>query len=296
LLDSLLQEIIMTCIKCTKVAQLLRQSSALNLRIGTCLIAKRQYSDEGGYSDLKQTHFGFQTVGEAEKRDKVLSVFHNVADKYDMMNDVMSAGVHRIWKDYFVSKINPNKDMKLLDVAGGTGDIAFRFLDSGGGSVVVCDINPSMLGVGQDRARDRGYLDSQIKWQEGDAQALPFDDNSFDCYTIAFGIRNVVKIDAALKEARRVLKPGGRFLCLEFSKVTVPGLDVLYNTYSFQIIPPLGHVIAGDWNSYQYLVESIQQFPDQETFSSMIREAGFGFVKHENLTGGIAAVHSAFKL
>ena len=186
--------------------------------------------------------------------------------------------------------------MKLLDVAGGTGDIAFRFLERGGGEVVVCDINKSMLEVGEDRAASRGFADSQISWVEGDAQALSFEDNSFDCYTIAFGIRNVVKVEAALREARRVLRPGGRFLCLEFSKVTVPGLAALYDLYSFQVIPPVGHVIAGDWSSYQYLVESIRQFPDQDTFASMIRDAGFGFVKYENLTGGIAAIHSAFKL
>ena len=241
---------------------------------------------KSGYSDSQQTHFGFQTVGEEEKRDKVLSVFHNVADNYDMMNDVMSAGVHRLWKDHFVQKIQPDRSMKLLDVAGGTGDIAFRFLERGGGEVVVCDINKSMLGVGEDRAASRGFADSQISWVEGDAQALSFEDNSFDCYTIAFGIRNVVKVDAALREARRVLRPGGRFLCLEFSKVRGPGLAALYDLYSFQVIPPVGHVIAGDWSSYQYLVESIRQFPDQDTFASMIRDAGFGFVKYENLTGG----------
>jgi len=283
----------MKCLNCLKAGKLFVQANRYRIGISHAGILSRSCS---GYSDKKQTHFGFQTVGEAEKRDKVLSVFHNVADKYDMMNDVMSAGVHRLWKDYFVNKINPSRDLKLLDVAGGTGDIAFRFLDRGGGSVVVCDINKSMLGVGEDRAAERGYRDNQIQWVEGDAQALSFEDNSFDCYTIAFGIRNVVKIEEALREARRVLKPGGRFLCLEFSKVTVPGLDQLYQFYSFQVIPPLGHVVAGDWDSYQYLVESIQQFPDQETFSHMIREAGFGFVKYENLTGGIAAIHSGFKL
>lgn len=240
-------------------------------------------------------------MGEEQKKDKVLSVFHNVADTYDVMNDVMSVGIHRVWKNHFMSKLDPGSSTKLLDVAGGTGDIAFRFLDhvgrdcGGGASVVVCDINKSMLEVGEARARTLGY-NSGVSWVEGDAQALPFPDNSFDCYTIAFGIRNVVRVEEALAEAYRVLRPGGRFMCLEFSKVSTPGLDALYDFYSFQVIPPLGKVIAGDWDSYQYLVESIRQFPDQETFAKMIRKAGFRFVDYENLSFGVAAIHSGFKL
>lgn len=248
-------------------------------------------------------------MGEEEKRDKVLEVFHNVADKYDLMNDAMSAGVHRLWKDHFMKRLNPGPKTRLLDVAGGTGDISFRFLDyvgkdrlkavdeetEDGASVVVYDINGSMLQVGEVRAKNLGYTRG-ISWKEGDAQNLPFDDNSFDAYTIAFGIRNVVRLEEALSEAYRVLKPGGRFMCLEFSKVTTPGLDILYEAYSFQVIPPLGKVLAGDWDSYQYLVESIRQFPDQETFEQLIKTAGFRCVSHENLTFGVAAIHSGFKL
>lgn len=257
-----------------------------------------------GYSSEKQTHFGYQSVGEDVKKEKVLGVFHAVADTYDVMNDAMSLGVHRLWKDYFMQKLDPGPNTKLLDVAGGTGDIAFRFLEKvgkgalqeeNGASVVVCDINKSMLQVGESRALSLGHT-SGISWVEGDAQKLPFPDQSFDCYTIAFGIRNVVRVEEALAEAYRVLKPGGRLMVLEFSKVTTPGLDGLYDFYSFQIIPPLGKIVAGDWESYQYLVESIRQFPDQQTFASMIKEAGFSFVDYEDLTFGVAAVHSGFKL
>lgn len=246
-----------------------------------------------GYSDKRETHFGYQQVGEEQKRDKVLGVFNSVADSYDLMNDVMSAGVHRVWKDHLLRTLDPGPDTKLLDVAGGTGDIAFRFLDhvgraqldQEGASVVVCDINKSMLEVGQERAEELGHTRG-ISWVEGDAMKLPFPDNSFDCYTIAFGMRNVVRVDEALSEAYRVLKPGGRFCCLEFSKVTTPGLDSVYDFYSFQIIPPLGKVIAGDWDSYQYLVESIRKFPSQEDYVKMIKRAGFRFVTYENLTFG----------
>merc|ERR1711892_1501939 len=225
-----------------------------------------------GYSNSKQTHFGYQTVGEEQKKDKVLSVFHNVADTYDVMNDVMSVGIHRVWKNHFMNKLDPGPSTRLLDVAGGTGDIAFRFLDhvgkecGDGASVVVCDINKSMLEVGEERAKTLGYT-SGVSWVEGDGQALPFPDNSFDCYTIAFGIRNVVRVEEALDDF-----------------------------YSFQVIPPMGKVIAGDWDSYQYLVESIRQFPDQETFAKMIRGANFRFVEFENLSFGVAAIHSGFKL
>jgi len=256
------------------------------------------------YSDDRKTHFGYKDVGEKEKRDAVLNVFHSVADTYDLMNDAMSLGIHRLWKDDFITKLDPGPTTKLLDVAGGTGDIAFRFLDrvgksalakESGARVTVLDINGSMLKVGESRAAKLGHTQG-ISWVEGDAQELPFDDDSFDCYTIAFGIRNVVKIELALKEAFRVLKPGGRFMCLEFSKVQPQELETLYDLYSFQVIPPMGKILAGDWESYQYLVESIRKFPDQETFAEMIRSAGFGFVKYENFTFGVAALHSGFKL
>eukprot|EP00088_Acartia_fossae_P011465 TRINITY_DN1582_c0_g1_i16.p1 TRINITY_DN1582_c0_g1~~TRINITY_DN1582_c0_g1_i16.p1 ORF type:complete len:297 (+),score=20.03 TRINITY_DN1582_c0_g1_i16:31-921(+) len=256
------------------------------------------------YSDDKTTHFGFKNVGEKEKKEAVLSVFHSVADSYDLMNDAMSLGIHRVWKDAFMKKLDPGPNTKLLDVAGGTGDISFRFLDyvgkeavnkDDGASVTVFDINASMLKVGEARASELGHTKG-ISFVQGDAQELPFEDNTFDCYTIAFGIRNVVKIDEALKEAHRVLKPGGRFMCLEFSKVKPQELESLYDLYSFQVIPPMGKILAGDWDSYQYLVESIRKFPDQDTFAEMIREAGFSFVTYEDYTFGVAAVHSGFKL
>jgi len=263
------------------------------------------------YSRDTQTHFGTQTVTEEQKVDKVLGVFHSVAGNYDLMNDLMSGGVHRLWKDHFVSTLAPHRAMKLLDVAGGTGDIAFRVLhrldqvhqankeesEDTFGHITCCDINQSMLDVGQDRARGLGErLSGHLTWKQGDAQNLPFEDDSFHAYTIAFGIRNVVDIPRALREAHRVLKPGGRFLCLEFSHVENPALSSIYDTYSYQVIPPMGKVMAGDWDSYQYLVESIRNFPQQETFKDMIREAGFKAVGYENLTFGVVAVHSGFKL
>jgi 2-methoxy-6-polyprenyl-1,4-benzoquinol methylase len=256
------------------------------------------------YSNEKQTHFGFKDVGEQQKKEAVLNVFHSVADTYDLMNDAMSLGIHRVWKDEFIKMLAPGPRTKLLDVAGGTGDISFRFLEhvgkealtsEDGASVTVCDINNSMLKVGEERAQKLGHKNG-ISWVEGDAQELPFPDSTFDCYTIAFGIRNVVRIDLALSEAYRVLKPGGRFMCLEFSKVSPPELESLYDMYSFQVIPPLGKLLAGDWDSYQYLVESIRKFPDQDRFAGMLKEAGFRFVKYENFTFGVAAIHSGYKL
>eukprot|EP00088_Acartia_fossae_P031506 TRINITY_DN32378_c0_g1_i1.p1 TRINITY_DN32378_c0_g1~~TRINITY_DN32378_c0_g1_i1.p1 ORF type:complete len:285 (+),score=-12.68 TRINITY_DN32378_c0_g1_i1:29-883(+) len=256
------------------------------------------------YSDKKETHFGFKNVNEQKKKESVLNVFHSVADSYDLMNDAMSLGIHRVWKDTFIQRLGPGPRTKLLDVAGGTGDISFRFLDKvgkealaqeDGASVTVFDINKSMLTVGKSRSEKLGHTQG-ISWVEGDAQSLPFPDNSFDCYTIAFGIRNVVRIDLVLQEAYRVLKPGGRFLCLEFSKVRPQELETIYDLYSFQVIPPMGKLLAGDWESYQYLVESIRKFPDQERFAGMIQDAGFRFVKYENLTFGVAAIHSGFKL
>ncbi|XP_013800321.2 2-methoxy-6-polyprenyl-1,4-benzoquinol methylase, mitochondrial [Apteryx mantelli] len=284
-----------------------------------------------GLAAAKETHFGFQTVSEEEKGEKVYQVFENVAKKYDLMNDSMSLGIHRLWKDILMHKMNPSPGTLLLDVAGGTGDIAFRFInyvrsirerqlqrklkhhqnlswqeiaDSyqeeavkplGDSQVVVCDINKEMLKVGRQKAQHLGYSEG-LSWVVGNAEELPFDDNKFDVYTIAFGIRNVTHIDLALQEAYRVLKPGGRFLCLEFSQVNNPLLSRLYDLYSFQIIPVLGEIIAGDWKSYQYLVESIRRFPPQEEFKAMIEDAGFLKVDYQNLTSGIVAIHSGFKL
>lgn len=245
-------------------------------------------------SEEATTHFGFKTVREDDKVDMVRGVFDSVASKYDIMNDMMSMGVHRVWKNRLMARLRPSADQKLLDVGGGTGDIAFKYLDRGGNDVTVYDINHEMLAVGRDRAIDRGTL-SGIQWMQGNAEELPFEDATFDAYTIAFCIRNVTHIDKALKEARRVLKPGGHFLCLEFSKVVQPGLSQIYDTYSFSILPKLGELIAGDRESYQYLAESIRRFPDQETFKAMITDAGFDQVSYENLTGGVACIHSAWR-
>ncbi|CAO2629212.1 2-methoxy-6-polyprenyl-1,4-benzoquinol methylase, mitochondrial [Lemmus lemmus] len=212
-----------------------------------------------------ETHFGFETVSEEEKGGKVYQVFESVAKKYDVMNDMMSLGIHRAWKDLLIRKMHPLPGTQLLDVAGGTGDIAFRFLRYVQGSLVtVCDINREMLKVGKQKAVDQGHT-AGLAWVLGDAEELPFDDDKFDVYTIAFGIRNVTHIDRALQEAHRVLKPGGRFLCLEFSQVNDPLISRLYDLYSFQVIPVIGEVIAGDWKSYQYLVESIRKFPNQSS-------------------------------
>jgi demethylmenaquinone methyltransferase / 2-methoxy-6-polyprenyl-1,4-benzoquinol methylase len=248
-----------------------------------------------GENGENTTHFGFRDVPENQKASMVREVFDTVASKYDLMNDLMSGGVHRLWKDSFINELKPRPGMKLLDVAGGTGDIAFRFLKNGGGAVTVCDINYEMLYVGRDRAADHGILQN-INWTVGDAQKLPLPDQSVDAYTIAFGIRNVTRITEALSEAYRVLRPGGKFQCLEFSKVVVPGFDKLYDTYSFKLLPEIGRMIAGNREAYQYLAESIRQFPDQETFASMIRDAGFERVKYRNLSGGIAAIHSGWRV
>ena len=243
----------------------------------------------------KTTHFGYETLPESEKAKRVRGVFDSVASRYDLMNDLMSLGVHRLWKASFIKMLNPGPGMKLLDVGGGTGDIAFRFLDQGGGDVTVCDINKAMLQVGRDRAIDRGRLKG-IRWIAGDAENLPVADGSFDAYTTAFCIRNVTHVERALAEARRVLKPGGRFLCLEFSRVSVPLLQSLYNVYSFNVLPALGELVADDRDAYQYLSESIRRFPDQGTFAGMIADAGLDRVKVRNLSGGIAAIHSAWRL
>jgi demethylmenaquinone methyltransferase/2-methoxy-6-polyprenyl-1,4-benzoquinol methylase len=243
-----------------------------------------------------ETHFGFRTVPEAEKAGMVHGVFTSVASRYDLMNDLMSGGVHRVWKQAMIDWLAPRPGMHLLDVAGGTGDIAFRFLRRvhGAGQVTVCDMTQAMLDEGARRAAKQGI--EAIDWVCGDAMALPFADSSFDAYTIAFGIRNVTRIEDALAEAYRVLRPGGRFLCLEFSQVPNPALRWAYDRYSFNVIPPMGRAVTGDRDSYQYLVESIRKFPDQERFAAMIRAAGFGQVKYRNLTLGVAALHSGWRL
>ncbi|XP_078083069.1 2-methoxy-6-polyprenyl-1,4-benzoquinol methylase, mitochondrial [Mustelus asterias] len=297
---------------------------------GRKLVACISVRLHSGRAEEKQTHFGFESVSESEKAEKVYRVFENVAKNYDIMNDAMSLGIHRLWKDALIRMMNPLPGTKLLDVAGGTGDIAFRFMDylrlqherqsrqamksfqspswqqindfyeqqnksDSGSKAVICDINKEMLKVGRQKAEQLNYTEG-LAWVVGNAEELPFDDDKFDVYTIAFGIRNVTHIDHVLQEAYRVLKPGGRFLCLEFSKVQNPIISRLYDLYSFQVIPVLGEVIAADWKSYQYLVESIRRFPDQDEFKGMIEDAGFYKVEYNNWTSGIVAVHSGFKL
>jgi len=267
------------------------------------------------------THFGFDEVPENEKQTRVNQVFSSVADKYDLMNDVMSFGIHRIWKDYFIRVIRPDPQWNYIDVAGGTGDIAFRYLKEldryypsspqspvtpthtyiAGNRIqptskcVVADINPNMLAVGKQRAIDNNLHD-RIQWVEANAEELPFDNEQFDFYTIAFGIRNCTHIDRVVSEAYRVLKKGGRFLCLEFSQVNNTLLRYVYDQYSKTFIPPMGQIIANDWKSYQYLIESIRVFPNQKEFADLIRSCNFQYVTYENLSLGIAAIHSGYKL
>lgn len=330
--------------------------TTLSARFRVCSLCVRYFSSTGTKRNetagQRKTHFGFQTVREEEKEHKVYEVFENVATRYDLMNDVMSGGVHRLWKDHFMRRLSPLPGTKLVDVAGGTGDIAFRFLQYAQSTtqspilniveenldiklpksvelaakgfadesneesvsssdeeeratkeeksrkethVTVCDINQAMLDVGKKKAEDNG-ITSGISWVQGNAENLPFDNTLFDAYTIAFGIRNCTNVQQVINEAYRVLKPGGRFMCLEFSQVTNPLLRSVYDTYSFNVIPVMGQVIARDWKSYQYLVESIRQFPDQEEFAEMIRTAGFRMVSYENMTFGVAAIHSGFKI
>lgn len=250
----------------------------------------------------KTTHFGFQTVAEDAKAGMVRDVFDTVAPKYDLMNDLMSGGIHRLWKSALVDTLAPRPGQAIVDVAGGTADVAARIHDrlvrkdaALRKPVTVCDINAEMLGVGRDRMLDRGLI-SGLTWVCGNAEALPFPDMTFDAYTIAFGLRNVTHIDRALSEARRVLKPGGRFLCLEFSRVVVPVLDRLYDTYSFKVLPWLGQTVAGDRDAYVYLAESIRKFPDQPRLVAMMAAAGLGRASYRNFTGGIAALHSGWRL
>ncbi len=250
--------------------------------------------DPGG-----ETDFGFERVPVEEKRHLVRRVFEAVAPRYDLMNDLMSGGVHRLWKAEMIRWLNPRPGQLLLDVAGGTGDISERFLNAAGAdagsAAIVCDINRAMLEAGRDRALDRGRV-GDILWICGDAEALPVASSSVDAFTIAFGLRNVTRIDAALAEMRRVLKPGGRFVCLEFSHVGDPVLARLYDLYSFNVLPRLGAVVAGDREAYQYLVESIRRFPTQQALAERMMAAGFEQVRFRNLTGGIAALHSGWRL
>ena len=246
------------------------------------------------------THFGFREVPLTEKQALVDDVFHKVAQRYDLMNDLMSAGLHRAWKDALVTAINPPKserEFALLDIAGGTGDISFRTIAAGGPGTraTVADINADMLGVGRERAYAQAR-DDVVSFVDANAEALPFPQQSFDAVSIAFGIRNVPRIDIALKEMHRVLRLGGRFLCLEFSNVDVPGLDALYELYSFNLVPAIGRAVVGDAEPYRYLVESIRRFPRPNAFADMMRAAGFARVSHRVMSGGIVALHSGWRL
>ncbi|XP_054730748.1 2-methoxy-6-polyprenyl-1,4-benzoquinol methylase, mitochondrial [Anastrepha obliqua] len=261
-------------------------------------------------NEERTTHFGYQKVKESEKEQKVHKVFEDVASSYDIMNDAMSFGIHRIWKDTFMHHMFPLHGTRLLDMAGGTGDIAFRYVNqllklknigNRSSHITIADINQHMLDVGKERAKL--YLPSiknlpnfTMDWQQADAEQLPFADNSYTAYTIAFGIRNCTHIDKVLSEAYRVLQPGGRFMCLEFSHLTNDVMQRLYDLYSFQVIPPMGQILAGQWKPYQYLVESIRQFPRQEEFKRLIEEAGFDMVYYTNLTFGVVSIHSGIKL
>jgi demethylmenaquinone methyltransferase / 2-methoxy-6-polyprenyl-1,4-benzoquinol methylase len=247
-----------------------------------------------------QTHFGNETVRLADKQGRVDDVFRSVARRYDLMNDLMSGGLHRAWKDALVTAVNPPKKARkfaVLDLAGGTGDVAFRIAKAGGPGthITVCDINPDMLAVGRERASQRG-LDGVVTFEQGNAEELAYPDRCFDCVTIAFGIRNVPRIEQAFAQIHRVLKLGGRFLCLEFSSVDVPGLDTLYELYSFQVIPRIGDAVTGDRDAYQYLVESIRKFPKPKLFAAMLGATGFRRVSFTPMTGGVVALHSGWRL
>jgi demethylmenaquinone methyltransferase/2-methoxy-6-polyprenyl-1,4-benzoquinol methylase len=239
--------------------------------------------------------FGFRQVDPAEKAGMVRAVFDSVAPRYDLMNDLMSLGIHRIWKQIFVGDLRPRPRDALLDLAGGTGDISFGWLRRGGGPVLLTDINRSMLTVGRDRALNLGFA-GEVSLVVADAEKLPLPERCVDRVSIAFGLRNCTDKDAVLREARRVLKPGGRFLCLEFSRVSVHALTRIYDAWSFTVLPRLGRMVAGDADSYRYLAESIRTFPDQETLAGMMRQAGFARVSVRNLSGGIAAIHAGWRL
>jgi demethylmenaquinone methyltransferase / 2-methoxy-6-polyprenyl-1,4-benzoquinol methylase len=243
------------------------------------------------------TWYGFTRIEPGEKAARVRRVFDSVASRYDLMNDLMSGGLHRLWKNRLVAMMRPRAGQKILDVAGGTGDIALRCAEhtEGQAHIVVCDINPAMLQVGRDKAIDHGYL-KNVAWVTGDAEALPFSSQSMDTACIAFGLRNVTRIDTALLEMARVLKPGGRFFCLEFSPGVTPWLKELYEHYSFAVLPCLGEHVAGDREAYQYLAESIRKFPDQPTLATRMKKAGLSQVTWQNLTGGIAVVHRGEKI
>ena len=242
---------------------------------------------------MDKVSFGYEDVPADEKTRRVRSVFSNVASRYDLMNDFMSAGMHRVWKNQLVRKLKPRAGQHIIDMAGGTGDIAFRIAERGA-QVTVADIHPEMLAVGQERAKRRGL--EGLLWAEENAETLSFPDQTFDAYTIAFGIRNVTHIDKALAEAHRVLRVGGRFLCLEFSTATWPGFKEIYDRYSHDVVPRIGRVVARDEESYRYLVESIRRFPDMPTFKRMIEQAGFAQVTVEPILGGAVAIHSGWKV
>lgn len=303
--------------RCFSAGHISSKSLALkNLAGHRCFLSHIFAVQKVNMSSEESTNFGFQQVKVEEKQTKVNEVFTNVSDKYDIMNDAMSFGLHRVWKSKFIENLSPTQNTRLLDVASGTGDIAFRFLNylenrpnlkisnqknQSTGSfdrkkVTVCDINQDMLNVGKKRAQALG-LDEHIDWHLANAENLvSLKDNSFDVYTISFGIRNCTNIDRVVQEAYRVLKPGGRFMCLEFSQVENELFRKIYDTYSFQMIPTMGYLIAGDYKSYQYLVESIRVFPNQEDFADLIKSCGFKKVSFQNMTNGIVALHSGFKL
>jgi demethylmenaquinone methyltransferase / 2-methoxy-6-polyprenyl-1,4-benzoquinol methylase len=254
----------------------------------------------GGPDPRRDTHFGFRTVGIDRKQAMIDEVFDRVAPHYDLMNDLMSGGLHRVWKDILVTAVNPPRNeqsFSALDVAGGTGDVAFRMVEAGGAGtrVTVCDVNEEMLSVGRERAAGRG-LEGRVSFMAGNAESLPLPDRNFDACTIAFGIRNVPRINIALAEFFRVLRPGSRFACLEFSSVDVPGLDAVYDFYSFNVIPALGRAVVGDAEAYRYLVESIRRFPKPKSFAEMMTAAGFRRVGFRVLTGGVVALHSGWRL
>ncbi|XP_011315459.1 2-methoxy-6-polyprenyl-1,4-benzoquinol methylase, mitochondrial [Fopius arisanus] len=298
----------MELLKCLS-KELLRRNHTHGIRQFSASVFKQnQTESQSKNEEERTTHFGFETVKESEKGKKVHTVFEQVANSYDLMNDAMSLGIHRIWKDMFIQELSPTHGSKLLDMAGGTGDITFRYLHylntrmnpKGLKShVTVSDINQNMLDVGKTRAERLGYTVQKgydIAWLQGDAEKLPIKDESYTAYTIAFGVRNCTRIDKVLEEAYRVLQPGGRFLCLEFSHLTNNSLQWAYDQYSFQMIPVMGMLLAGKWEPYQYLVESIRRFPKQEEFKEMIENAGFRHVTYRNLTFGIVAIHSGFKI